>query len=126
MIGRLIIKFDNKVYSILIESYTTNVFMESKEFDKVNLYFVDNPIIRKFYWDYMLPKHWIKTKKSIMIVDFLGKPYILSFIYIEDPIATGSSDFEITLIPLIEPPKLPPARFVSTCGIPTPQDFHML
>lgn len=125
MIGRLIIKFDNKVYSILIESYTTNVFMGSKEFDKINLYFVDNPIIRKFYWDYMLPKHWI-TKKSIMIVDFLGKPYILSFIYIEEPIATGSSDFEVTLIPLIEPPKLSPARFVPTCGMRTPQDFPML
>lgn len=126
MIGRLIIKFDNKVYSILIESYTTNVFMNTKEFDKVNLYFVDNSIIRKFYWDYMLPKHWFKTKKSIMIVDFLGKPYILSFIYIEEPIATGSSDFRITLIPLREPPKLPPARFKPIRSIHSPQEFPWL
>lgn len=52
MIGRLIIKFDNKVYSVLVNSYVSEHFA-SIEPDKVKLYFVDNPIIRSFYWDYI-------------------------------------------------------------------------
>lgn len=126
MIGRLIIKFDSKVYSVLVDSYTTEMFMESKKFDKVNLYFVNNPTLWQFYWDYMHPKHWIKPKKSILIVDFLGKPYILSFIYIEEPMYAGISDFKVTLIPLREPPKLPPARFEPVRRVHSPQEFPWL
>lgn len=123
MIGRLIIKFDNKIYSVLVNSYAEEHF-SSREPDKVRLYFVDNQIIRSFYWNYMLPKNFLK--KELRIVDFLGKLYILTFINIEEPIDKGSSDFMVTLIPLNEPPKLPPCRFEPIRRITSPQDFPML
>lgn len=123
MIGRLIINFNNKVYSTLINSYAAEHF-SSREPDKVKLYFVDNPIIRSFYWNYILPKNFIK--KELRIVDFLGKPHILTFITLEEPIDKGSSDFMVTLIPLNEPPKLPPCRFEPIRRITSPQDFPML
>lgn len=123
MIGRLIINFDNKVYSVLVNSYAADHFF-SREPDKVRLYFVDNPIIRSFYWNYMLPKNFLK--KELRIVDFLGKPYILTFITIEEPIDKGSSDFMVTLIPLNEPPKLPPCRFEPIRRITSPQEFPWL
>lgn len=104
MIGRLIIKLDNKVYSVLVSSYVSEHFT-SREPDKVKLYFVDNPIIRSFYWNYILPKNFIK--KELRIVDFLGKPYILTFITLEEPIDKGNSDFMVTLIPLNEPQEFP-------------------
>lgn len=123
MIGRLIIKFDNKVYSVLVNSYAAEHF-SSREPNKVRLYFVDNPIIRSFYWNYMLPKNFLK--KELRIVDFLGKPYILTSITIEEPIDTGDSDFMVTLIPLNEPPKLPPCRFEPIRRITSPQEFPWL
>lgn len=123
MIGRLIINFDNKVYSTLVNSYAAEHF-SSREPDKVRLYFVDNPIIRSFYWNYMLPKNFLK--KELRIVDFLGKPYILTSITIEEPIDTGDSDFMVTLIPLNEPPKLPLCRFEPTRRITSPQEFPWL
>lgn len=123
MIGRLIINLDNKVYSTLVNSYVAEHF-SSREPDKVKLYFVDNPIIRSFYWNYMLPKNFLK--KELRIVDFLGKPYILTFITIEEPIDKGSSDFMVTLIPLNEPPKLPPCRFEPIRRITSPQEFPWL
>ena len=123
MIGRLIINFDNKVYSVIVNSYAAEYF-SSIEPDKIKLYFVDNPIIRSFYWNYMLPKNFLK--KELRIVDFLGKPYILTFITIEEPIDTGDSDFMVTLIPLNEPPKLPPCRFEPIRRITPPQEFPWL
>ena len=123
MIGRLIINFDNKVYSTLVNSYVSEHF-SSREPDKVKLYFVDNPIIRSFYWNYMLPKNFLK--KELRIVYFLDKPYILTFISIEEPIDKGSSDFMVTLIPLNEPPKLPPYRFEPIRRITSPQEFPWL
>ena len=123
MIGRLIIKLDNKVYSVLVSSYVSEHFT-SREPDKVKLYFVDNPIIRSFYWNYILPKNFLK--KELRIVDFLGKPYILTFITIEEPIDKGSSDFTVTLIPLNEPPKLPSCRFEPIRRITSPQEFPWL
>lgn len=123
MIGRLIIKLDNKVYSTLVNSYVSEHF-SSREPDKVKLYFVDNPIIRSFYWNYMLPKNFLR--KELRIVDFLGKPYILTFITIEEPIDKGSSDFMVILIPLNEPPKLPPCRFEPIRRITSPQEFPWL
>lgn len=123
MIGRLIIKLDNKVYSVLVNSYVSEHFT-SREPDKVKLYFVDNPIIRSFYWNYMLPKNFLK--KELRVVDFLGKPYILTFISIKEPIDKGSSDFMVTLIPLNEPPKLPPCRFEPIRRITSPQEFPWL
>lgn len=123
MIGRLIINFDNKVYSTLVNSYVLEHF-SSREPDTVKLYFVDNPIIRSFYWNYMLPKNFLK--KELRIVDFLGKSYILTFISIEEPIDKGSSDFMITLTPLNEPPKLPPCRFEPARRITSPQEFPWL
>ena len=123
MIGRLIIKLDNKVYSVLVNSYVSEHFT-SREPDKVKLYFVDNPIIRSFYWNYMLPKNFLK--KELRVVDFLGKPYILTFISIKEPIDKGSSDFMVTLIPLNEPPKLPPGRFEPIRRITPPQEFPWL
>lgn len=123
MIGRLIINFNNKVYSTLINSYAAEHF-SSREPDKVRLYFVDNPIIRSFYWNYTLPKNFLK--KELRIVDFLGKPYILTFITIEEPIDKGNSDFMVTLIPLNEPPKLPPCRFEPIRRITPPQEFPWL
>lgn len=124
MIGRLIINFDNKVYSVLVNSYTTETFVFSREYDKVRLYFVNNPIIRSFYWNYMRPKNFLK--KELRSVDFLGKPHILTVISIEEPIDKGSSDFMVTLIPLNEPPMLPPARFEPIRSIYSPQEFPML
>lgn len=123
MIGRLIINFNNKVYSTLINSYAAEHFF-SREPDKVRLYFVDNPIIRSFYWNYTLPKNFLK--KELRVVDFLGKPYILTFISIKEPIDKGSSDFMVTLIPLNEPPKLPPCRFEPIRRITSPQEFPWL
>lgn len=123
MIGRLIINFDNKVYSVLVNSYISEHF-SSREPDKVKLYFVDNLIIRSFYWNYILPKNFIK--KELRIVDFLGKPYILTFITLEEPIDKGNSDFMVTLIPLNEPPKLPPCRFEPIRRITSPQEFPWL
>lgn len=123
MIGRLIIKFDNKVYSVLVNSYTAEHF-SSREPDKVRLYFVDNPIIRSFYWNYMLPKNFLK--KELRIVDFLDKPYILTSITIEEPIDKGNSDFMVTLISINEPPKLPPCRFEPIRRITPPQEFPWL
>ena len=123
MIGRLIINFDNKVYSVLVNSYAAEHF-SSREPDKVRLYFVDNPIIRSFYWNYMLPKNFLK--KELRIVDFLGKPYILTSITIEEPIDTGDSDFMVTLIPINESPKLPPCRFEPIRRITSPQEFPWL
>lgn len=123
MIGRLIINFDNKVYSTLVNSYVSE-HLSSREPDEVKLYFVDNPIIRSFYWNYMLPKNFLR--KELRIVDFLGKPYILTFISIEEPIDKGSSDFMVTLIPLNEPPKLPPCRFEPIRRITSPQEFPWL
>lgn len=123
MIGRLIINFDNKVYSTLVNSYVSEHF-SSREPDEVKLHFVDNPIIRSFYWNYMLPKNFLK--KELRIVDFLGRPYILTFISIEEPIDKGSSDFMVTLIPLNEPPKLPPCRFEPIRRITSPQEFPWL
>lgn len=123
MIGRLIIKLDNKVYSVLVNSYVSEHFTSRKP-DKVKLYFVDNPIIRSFYWNYMLPKNFLK--KEMRVVDFLGKPYILTFISIEEPIDKGSSDFMVTLITLNEPPKLPPCRFEPIRLITPPQEFPWL
>lgn len=123
MIGRLIIKLDNKVYSVLVNSYVSEHFT-SREPDKVKLYFVDNPIICSFYWNYMLPKNFLK--KELRVVDFLGKPYILTFISIKEPIDKGSSDFMVTLIPLNEPPKLPPCRFEPIRRITPPQEFPWL
>lgn len=72
----------------------------------------------------MLPKNFLK--KELRIVDFLGKTYILTFISIEEPIDKGSSDFMVTLIPLNEPPKLPPCRFEPTRRITSPQEFPWL
>lgn len=123
MIGRLIINFNNKVYSTLINSYAAEHFY-SREPDKVRLYFVNNPIIRSFYWNYMLPKNFLK--KELRIVDFLGKPYILTFISIEEPIDKENYDFIVTLIPLNEPPKLPPCRFEPIRWITSPQEFPWL
>ena len=124
MIGRLIINFDNKVYSVLVNSYAAETFVFSREYDKVRLYFVNNPIIRSFYWNYMRPKNFLK--KELRSVDFLGKPHILTVISIEEPIDKGSSDFMVTLIPLNEPPMLPPARFEPIRSVFFPQEFPML
>lgn len=124
MIGRLIINFDNKVYSVLVNSYAVETFVFSREYDKVRLYFVNNPIIRSFYWNYMRPKNFLK--KELRRVDFLGKPHILTVISIEEPIEKGSSDFIVTLIPLREPSILPPARFEPIRSIYSPQEFPRL
>lgn len=124
MIGRLIINFDNKVYSVLVNSYAVETFVFSREYDKVRLYFVNNPIIRSFYWNYMRPKNFLK--KELRSVDFLGKPHILTVISIEEPIEKGSSDFIVTLIPPREPPMLPPARFEPIRNIYSPQEFPRL
>lgn len=112
MIGRLIIKFNNKVYSVRVSSCVSETFFGDVDYNKVKLYFVDNNIIRKFYWDYMRPQFW--TKKSLLVVDFLDKPHILSSIYMTEPLDTGDSDFLVILNPLIEVPKLPKAKMVKT------------
>ena len=123
MIGRLILKIDNKVYSVIVNSYAAEHF-SSREHDKVKLYFVDNPIIRSFYWKYMTPKNFLK--KELKIVDFLGKPYILTSITIEEPIDKGNSDFMVILIPINEPTILQPCRFEPTRRITSPQEFPIL
>lgn len=124
MIGRLIINFNNKVYSVRVSSYVSETFFGDVDYDKVKLYFVDNSIIQKFYWDYMRPQFW--TKKSILVVDFLDKPHILSSIYMTEPLDKGNSDFLVTLNPLIESPKLPKAKMVKTENIFRAQDFPTL
>lgn len=72
----------------------------------------------------MRPKNFLK--KELRIVDFLGKPHILTSITIEEPIDKGSSDFMVTLIPLNEPPKLPPCRFEPIRRSTSPQEFPRL
>lgn len=124
MIGRLIIKFNNKVYSVRVSSYTVETFSGNVDYNKVKLYFVDNSIIRKFYWDYMRPQFW--AKKSLLVVDFLDKPHILSSIYMSEPLDKGNSDFLVTLNPVQEIPKLPKAKMVKTENIFRAQDFPML
>lgn len=124
MIGRLIIKFNNKVYSVRVSSYTVETFSGNADYDKVKLYFVDNSIIRKFYWDYMRPQFW--AKKSLLVVDFLDKPHILSSIYMTEPLDTGDSDFLVIVNPLIEVPKLPKAKMVKTEKYIPAQDFPWL
>lgn len=124
MIGRLIINFNNKVYSVRVSSYVGETFYGDVDYDKVKLYFVDNSIIRNFYWDYMRPQFW--TKKSLLVVDFLDKPHILSSIQMSEPLDTGDSDFLVTLNPLKEIPKLPKAKMVKTDNIFRAQDFPML
>lgn len=121
MIGRLIINFNNKVYSVRVSSYVSETFFGYVDYNNVKLYFVDNNIIRKFYWDYMRPQFWIK--KSLLVVDFLGKPHILSSIRMEEPIDTGDSDFLVKLEPLKEIPTLPKAQVGYDGNIIRAQDF---
>lgn len=121
MIGRLIINFNNKVYSVRVSSYVSETFFGCVDYNNVKLYFVDNNIIRKFYWDYMRPQFWIK--KSLLVVDFLGKPHILSSIIMEEPIDTGDSDFLVKLEPLKEIPTLPKAQVGYDGNIIRAQDF---
>ena len=54
MIGRLIIKFDNKVYSVLVDSYETNNYITANDTDKVKICFVGNPIIKSFFADVLV------------------------------------------------------------------------
>lgn len=121
MIGRLTINFNNKVYSARVSSYVSETFFGCVNYNNVKLYFVDNRIIRKFYWDYMRPQFWIK--KSLLVVDFLGKPHILSSIIMEEPIDTGDSDFLVKLEPLKEIPTLPKAQVGYDGNIIRAQDF---
>lgn len=46
MIGRLIIEFEDNVYSVLIDSYEINTYITSNDSDKVKICFIDNPIIK--------------------------------------------------------------------------------
>ena len=121
MIGRLIINFDNKVYSVLISSYVIDIFTSGVEYPHAKLHFVDNSTLRKFYWEYMRPQFWIT--KTLLVVDFLGKPHILSSIKMEEPIDTGDSDFLVKLEPLKEIPILPKAQVGYDGNIIRAQDF---
>lgn len=124
MISRLIINFDNKVYSVLVDSYETNNYINSNDTDKVKICFIGNPIIKSFHWWYKLSGAFIK--RHYMIVDFMEKPHILVSIRKEKRDGFDKPIYILILRPLLEPPMLPQARFEPIRGIYSPQEFPML
>lgn len=106
MIGRLIIEFEDKVYSVLIDSYEINTYITSNDSDKVKICFIDNPIIKSFHWWYKISGEFIKRKEKRDGFD--------------------TSIYILILSPLLEPPMLPPARFEPIRSIYSPQEFPML
>ena len=124
MIGRLIIEFEDKVYSALVDSYETHNYITSNNTDKVKICFIGNPIIKSFHWWYKISGAFIRRK--YMIVDFLEKPHILVSIRKEKRDGFDSPIYILILRPLLEPPMLPPARFEPIRSIYSPQEFPML
>lgn len=124
MIGRLIIEFEDKVYSVLIDSYEINTYITSNDSDKVKICFIGNPIIKSFHWWYKLSGAFINRK--YMIVDFLEKPHILVSIRKEKRDGFDTPIYILILRPLLEPPILPPARFEPISSVYSPQEFPML
>lgn len=124
MIGRLIIEFEDKVYSVIIDSYEINTYITSNDSDKVKICFIDNPIIKSFHWWYKLSGVFIK--KPYIIVDFLDKPHILVSIGKEKHGGFDTPIYILILKPLLDPPMLPPARFEPISSVYSPQEFPML
>lgn len=69
--------------------------------------------------DYLLNN---SNDNALLLVNFLGKSWILTTIYLVPPVWKGDADVRVTLEPAILPPELPPIKFVPNCA----QDFPML
>lgn len=119
MIGRLIIKYRNKVYSTMLHENVEEEFDTLSKRSVVNIHFVNNEIMRLFRKDYVLND---TNDKSLLFVNFLGKTWILTSIYFVPPLWKGDADVRATLKPAILPPELPPVKFVPNDA----QDFPML
>lgn len=119
MIGRLIIKYQNKVYSTMVHENVTEEFDAILKQSVVNIHFVNNEIMRLLRKDYLLNN---SNDNSLLLVNFLGKTWILTSIYFVPPVWKGDADVRATLKPAILPPELPPVKFVPNDA----QDFPML
>lgn len=119
MIGRLIIKYQNKVYSTMVHENVTEEFDAILKQSVVNIHFVNNEIMRLLRKDYLLNN---SNDNSLLLVNFLGKTWILTTIYLVPPIWKGDADVRVTLTPAILPPELSPVKFVPNGA----QDFPML
>ena len=116
MIGRLIIKYKNKVYSAMVHENMEEEFDALSKRSVVNIHFVNNEIMRLFRKDYVSPLN--TNDKSLPFVNFLGKTWILTSIYFVPSVWNGDTYVRVTLEPAI----LPPVKFVPNGA----QDFPML
>lgn len=123
-IDRVIIEFEDKVYSVLIDSYEINTYITSNDSDKVKICFIGNPIIKSFHWWYKISGEFIK--RPHIIVDFLDKPHILVSIRKEKRDGFDTPIYILILRPLLEPPILPPARFEPISRVYSSQEFPRL
>lgn len=119
MIGRLIIKYQSKVYSAMVHENVTEEFDTLRKQSAVNIHFVNNEIMRMLRKDYLLNN---SNGNALLLVNFLGKSWILTTIYLVPPVWKGDADVRVTLTPAILPPELPPVKFVPNGA----QDFPML
>ena len=118
MIGRFIIKYQNKVYSAMVHENITEEFDTLRKQRVVNIHFVNNEIMRMLRKDYHLN---YSNDNELLLVNFLGKTWILTTIYLVPPVWKGDADVRVTLKPAILPPELPPVKFVPNVT----QDFPM-
>lgn len=120
MIGRLIIKYQNKVYSVMVNANMEEEFDILSKRSVVNIHFVNNEIMRLFRKDYVSPFN--TNDKSLLFVNFLGKTWILTNIYFVPSVWNGDTYVRVTLKPAILPPELPPVKFVPnvTQDLPMP------
>ena len=109
MIGRLIIKYQNKIYSAMVHENVTEEFDTIRKQLVVNLHFVNNEIMRLLRKDYLLNN---SNNNALLLVNFLGKTWILTTIYLVPPLWKGDADIRVTLEPAILPPDLPPVKFI--------------
>lgn len=118
MIGRLIIKYKNKVYSAMVHENMEEEFDALSKRSVVNIHFVNNEIMRLFRKDYVSPLN--TNDKSLPFVNFLGKTWILTSIYFVPSVWQWNGDTYVRVT--LEPAILPPVKFVPN----DTQDFPML
>ena len=119
MIGRLIIKYQNKVYSAMVHENMENGLDALSKQSVVNIHFVNNEIMRLLCKDYLLNN---SNDNALLLVNFLGKTWILTTICSVPPVWKGDADVRVTLKPAILPPELPPVKFIPKVT----QNFPML
>lgn len=119
MIGRLIIKYQSKVYSAMVHENVEEELDVLRKRSVVNIHFVNNEIMRLLHKDYLLNN---SNDNALLLVNFLGKTWILTTIYLVPPVWKGDADVRVTIEPAILPPELSPVKFVPNIT----QDFPML